>query len=80
MAPYLRIIDGALAAIRDELKETNLFLRSNKMKLEKGKNDGTFTEYTFFHKGHEDSRRFLNARLKNRSEELLDVYLYRAVK
>ncbi|MFS0577282.1 hypothetical protein AB1K83_16825 [Sporosarcina sp. 179-K 3D1 HS] len=79
-APYLRMIDGALAAIRAELKETNQFLRLNKMRLEKGENDGMFTEYILYHSSYEDPRRYLNVRLKNRSIELLDVYLFLALK
>ena len=79
-APYLKMIDGALAAVRAELKQTNQYLRSNQMRIEKGKNNGTFTEYIFYHSGYEDPRTYLNARLKNRSEELLDVYLYLGAK
>jgi len=44
------------------------------MKVVKGKNDGTFTEYLFIHGGYEDCRRYLNARLRNRTEELMSVY------
>ncbi|MEK3934000.1 hypothetical protein MKY41_01665 [Sporosarcina sp. FSL W7-1349] len=77
-APYLKMIDGALAAIQQESKETNQFLRSNQMRVEKGGNDGTFTEYIFFYSGYEDPRSYLNVRLKNRSEELMNVYLDKA--
>ncbi|MEK3935904.1 hypothetical protein MKY41_11305 [Sporosarcina sp. FSL W7-1349] len=72
--PYLKLIDQALKNIHAEQKETNAYLRANKMKVIKGGNDGTFTEYSFLHDGYEDSRKYLNVRLRNRTEELMSVY------
>ena len=40
------IIDPS--AVRTELKETNIYLKPNNMKVVKGKNDGTFTDYAFY--------------------------------
>ena len=45
--PYTKLIEGALKAAKTELKETNSYARRNNMKVIKGKNDGTFTDYTF---------------------------------
>ena len=73
--PYLGMIERALNHVQKDLRDTNLYLRNHKMKLEKGVSDETFTEYIFFHNGYEDPRRYLNVRLRNRSEELLSVYL-----
>ena len=61
-------------AVNTELRETNNYARRNKMKIIKGKNDGTFTDYTFVHGGYEDIRHYLNVRLRNRTEELMSVY------
>ena len=72
--PYTKIIEEALKAIRAESKQTNIFLKRNDMKLIKGKNDGTFTEYTLIHGGYEEHRKYLNVRLRNRTEELISVY------
>ena len=72
--PYLKLIDESIKRILDEQKETSIYLRKNNMKVIKGKNDGTFTEYLFIHGGYEDCRRYLNARLRNRTEELMSVY------
>lgn len=72
--PYIRIIELALNLVRIEYKETNIYFKKNSMKLIKGENDGTFTEYFFIHGGYEDRRRYLNVRLRNRSEELMSVY------
>ncbi|WP_255551047.1 hypothetical protein [Sporosarcina sp. E16_8] len=43
------------------------------MRVIKGGNDGTFTEYKFIHNGHEDTRRYMNVRLRNLKEELIHV-------
>ena len=72
--PYLKLIDESIKQILAEQKETSIFLRKNNMKVIKGKNDGTFTEYFLIHGGYEDYRRYLNARLRNRTEELMSVY------
>lgn len=48
------------------------------MKVIKVKNDGALTEYTFMHGGYEDHRRYLNVRLRNRTEELISVYFAKA--
>lgn len=73
-SPYLKLIDESLNRINEEKKETSIYLRRNDMKVIKGDNDGTFTEFIFIHGGYEDHRKYLNARLRNRTEELLSVY------
>lgn len=73
--PYLDMIEKAIDSVQKDMRDTSQYLRSNKMKLTKGKTEGIFTEYIFIHKGYEDTRRYLNVRLKNRSEELLSLYL-----
>ncbi|MEK5038748.1 hypothetical protein [Sporosarcina sp. FSL K6-3457] len=72
--PYLDIIEGTLKIARNELKRTSIYLKRNNMKVVKKLNDGTFTEYLFIQGGHEDPRRYLNIRLRNRTEELISVY------
>lgn len=76
--PYLKLIEGALKLVQAELKETNAYMRRNKMQVIRGNTDATFTVYTFIHGGYEDCRRYLNVRLRNRSEELLEVFLSKA--
>ncbi len=75
--PYLKLIEDTLKQIRIEIKETNIYMKRNNMKLIKGKNDSIFTEYAFIHGGYEDCRRYLNVRLRNRTEELISVYIAR---
>lgn len=72
--PYIDIIEGALKIVRSELKETNNYARNKNLKLNKRGRDDSFTEYAFIHGGYEDIRRYLNVRLRNRTEELISVY------
>lgn len=74
-SPYLKLVKEAIKIVQKELKETNIYLKKNSMQIIKKENDGTFTEYTFLSGGYEDHRRYLNVRLRNRSEELMSVYL-----
>ncbi|MFC6038450.1 hypothetical protein ACFPYN_03175 [Paenisporosarcina macmurdoensis] len=73
--PYINIIEQSIKAVQKDLKETKLYLRKNNMKIIKGTRDETCTEYAFFYGGYEQHRRYLNVRLRNRVEDLLDVYL-----
>ena len=72
--PYINIVENALKTVRAELKETNNYARSKNMKLIKKGKDDTFTEYAFIHGGYEDKRRYMNIRLRNRTEELINIY------
>jgi len=72
--PYVNIVENALKTVRAELKETSNYARSHNMKLIKRGKDDTFTEYAFIHGGYEDKRRYMNIRLRNRTEELISIY------
>ncbi|MDW0113743.1 hypothetical protein QT711_11145 [Sporosarcina saromensis] len=73
--PYIKLVDKALERVQADLKISSDYLRANKMKLIKGKTEETVTTYTFIYQGYEDQRRYLNARLKNRTAELMELYL-----
>ena len=73
--PYVNLVEEALKIARAELKQTSIYLRRNNMKVIRGQTDDTFTEYLFLHGGYEERRRYLNVRLRNRTEELITVYL-----
>ena len=72
--PYINIVENALKTVRVELKETNNYARTKNMKLIKKGKDDTFTEYAFIYGGYEDKRRYMNIRLRNRTEELINFY------
>ena len=67
--PYIQIVESALSLARVELKDLNIDARNKKLQLIRKKKDDTFTEYAF-----EDIRRYLNIRLRNRTEELISIY------
>ena len=72
--PYVKLVDQATKLIRAELKNTSIYLRRHNMKLTRSQTDDIFTEYVFMYGGYEEHRRYLNVRLRNRTEELLCVY------
>jgi hypothetical protein len=75
--PYINIIEQSLKSVQSDLKDTKLYMRQSNLKLIKDNRDDACTEYTFFHGGYEEHRRYLNVRLRNRTEELLEIYLNR---
>jgi len=72
--PYTNMIDQAIKNAQAELKKSNIYLKRNNMKLIKKGMDKDFTEYVFYSGGYEDLRRYLNIRLRNRTEELMSEY------
>lgn len=74
-SPYIKMIEQAIKRVQDDLKRNNAYFYQHKMKLNKLGNDGTFTEYEFIYAGYSDIRRYMNFRLRNRTEELLEDYL-----
>ena len=77
--PYLKMIERAEKEVREDLKKTYTYFRQHKMKLKKSSNDGTFTEYEFIYGGYSEKRQYLNVRLRNHSEEMLEHYLMKGV-
>ncbi|WP_432354553.1 hypothetical protein [Sporosarcina sp. A2] len=73
--PYLGLVDDVSKRVHRELGNTAAYLRANNMSVVKGKTDDIFTEYVFMHDQQQDCRRYLNVRLRNRTEELLTQYL-----
>ena len=72
--PYTKMIDQAIKNAQVELKKSNIYLKRNNMQLVKKGTDKDFTEYAFYSGGYEDHRRYLNVRLRNRTEELMSEY------
>ncbi|KAA0944141.1 hypothetical protein FQ087_18630 [Sporosarcina sp. ANT_H38] len=72
--PYIKIVERALNAVKTDLKNTNIYARNKNMKVIKKVKGDTFTEYVLIHNGYEDKRHYLNARLRNRTEELINEY------
>lgn len=73
--PYLKLIDQVMEQVHVELRETKAYLTRHQMKVLRLGMDELFTEYEFIYKGYEEKRRYLNVRLRNRSDELLTEFL-----
>ncbi|PIC75612.1 MULTISPECIES: hypothetical protein [Sporosarcina] len=74
-SPYLNLLDETMNTVSADLQTTSLYLRKHKMRVIRHSTDELFTEYVFLHDGYQDMRRYLNVRLRNRSEELLNLYI-----
>lgn len=72
--PYIQMLDQATKNVESDLKKSSIYLKRNNMKLIKGGSIGDFTEYQFIHLGVQDNRKYLNVRLRNRTEELMSIY------
>lgn len=73
--PYLKVVEGALEMIRKDLKASETHLLRNSMKVSKWGTTEDSTTYIFSSKGVEDHRKFLNAEIKTKCEDLLIAYL-----
>jgi len=73
--PYINLTESAIKLVQEDFKKAKQYMREHNLKLLKGEVDKTTTTYTFFHGGYEQDRRYLNVRLRNRTEELLEMYL-----
>lgn len=74
--PYKEWIEETIIIVQKELSEVKRYMKQNHIKVEKVKTEESFTEYLFIYKGYEETHRYFNPRLKNRTEELLKYYLY----
>lgn len=73
--PYLELLAVADQKVQQDLKSVHEKIRKQGLKVMKGEGDELFTEYVFFYQGYEEHRRYLNVRLRNHVEELLQHYL-----
>ncbi|MCM3217744.1 hypothetical protein WKH57_28015 [Niallia taxi] len=76
---YLNLIEYTMLKVQKDLKKINDEMRKLKMKVIRGENDGTFTEYDIYYKGYHEAHRFFNANLKNNTQKLLSYYLHKDI-
>ncbi|KMY49253.1 hypothetical protein [Peribacillus loiseleuriae] len=74
-SPYVDIVENAIVTVRKDLKNAEDHLHKEKIKLAEIKRDADFTMYSFIYKGVEEHHNYFNPRLRNRTEELLRLYL-----
>jgi hypothetical protein len=77
--PYYNFIDNAIKEIQKDLQKTHEYARKRNMKLIEGEVEGVFKKFIFIYKRYEDPRTYLNVRLRNRTEELIELYFAKVV-
>lgn len=73
--PYKDLVDQAIKIVENEYRETRILMKKKQYKILPGTKDNTFTEYVFYYEGYEDHRKYMNFKLRNRTEELIRIYL-----
>lgn len=74
--PYLELIELTMKDVQKDLKDINVTMRKEKMKVMEVERDDTFTRFLFIYKGYEEVHSYFNPRIRNKVEELLRYYLY----
>ncbi|WP_071459100.1 hypothetical protein [Bacillus massilinigeriensis] len=73
--PYINLIDETMLTIQKDLAAVKRYLKQNSLRVERLKRDEAFTMYLFLYRGYEERHNYFNPRLRNRTEELLELYL-----
>ena len=74
---YKDLIEHTMLKVQKDLRKINDEMRKLKIKVIRGENDGTFTEYNIYYKGYHEEHRFFNPNLKNNTQKLLSYYLHK---
>ncbi|WP_078430262.1 hypothetical protein [Alkalihalobacterium alkalinitrilicum] len=62
---YLNLTTTVLDQLSKELGVIKRYMKQKELKVEVGKNDGTFSYYHYFCRGYEGQNHYLNVNLKN---------------
>ena len=73
--PYLQLVDEAIKCVEKDFRETRIYMKRQQYKILEGEKDDLFTEYVFYYDGYEDHRKYMHFQLRNRTEELIGMYL-----
>jgi hypothetical protein len=73
--PYLNLIEETMKEIQQELAEVKQYMKKNKLQVIETKRDDAFTMYMFIYKGYEENHNYFNPRIRNKVQELLEIYL-----
>lgn len=78
-APYQNLIDQAIKCVEEDWRNSRAYIKQRDMRVIKLNRDDFMTEYSFFHDGYEEKRKYMNLRLRNRTEELMGICLAKAI-
>src|SRR5690349_13254421 len=73
--PYLNLIEETMKEIQRDLAVVKQYMKKNKLQVVETKRDDAFTMYMFIYKGYEENHNYFNPRIRNKVQELLEVYL-----
>ncbi|MDR7001352.1 hypothetical protein [Neobacillus niacini] len=72
--PYLELIEETMKEVQRELAEVKQYMKKNKLQVTETKRDDAFTMYLFLYKGYEESHSYFNPRIRNKVQELIELY------
>ncbi|MBU8877404.1 hypothetical protein BGM26_00190 [Bacillus sp. FJAT-29790] len=75
--PYLNLIEETMNMIQKELGEVKRYMIKNRLKVQQLKRDEAFTMFLFLYKGYEENHNYFNPRIRNKVQELLELYLFK---
>ncbi|MBY0095282.1 hypothetical protein [Mesobacillus maritimus] len=75
--PYLDLVEETMKVIQINLAEVKRYMKQNKLKVEKLKQDEAFTMYLFLYQGYEEQHNYFNPRIRNKVQELMTYYLFK---
>jgi hypothetical protein len=75
--PYLELIEETMKVIQQELSLVKSYMKQNKLRVEKVKQDEAFTMYLFLYRGYEEQHNYFNPRIRNKVQELMIHYLFK---
>lgn len=73
--PYLQLIDQAVKAVENDLRVIKEYMKQRKQRVLQVEDDDLFIVYVSHFNGYEEKRKYLKVRLRNRTEELLSLFL-----
>lgn len=72
--PYLNLIEAAMKEVQKELAQVKQYMKKNRLQVTETKRDDAFTMYMFLYKGYEENHSYFNPRIRNKVQELMEVY------
>jgi predicted helicase len=66
-----------MKVIQQELSVVKSYMKQNKLRVEKVKQDEAFTMYLFLYRGYEEQHNYFNPRIRNKVQELMIHYLFK---
>lgn len=78
--PYLNLVEESLKLAQKDLAAVRRELKKNRIKVSEVRRDEAFTMYSFIFRGYEEQHNYFNPRIRNKVCELMEEYLFKAVK